>query len=261
MTSQQRSADALREAYGELDDRVATRTTELETSVKELQSSQLHVVNLLRKVVTAQEDERGRIARNLHDQLGQRLTALRLSIERVQQRAGDGPREDVERALDLTRQIDEDVGFLAWELRPAVLDHLGLGIALPRYVREWSQHYGVEVAYRGDGFHTGLISHEAEVAFYRIAQEALTNIAKHAHASRVDVMLETRDGAVVLVVEDDGVGFDPDETEIRDRGIGLLGMVERAGLIGAALQVESTPGDGTSIFVRHAISDQPSGRP
>ena len=161
-------------------------------------------------MVTAQEDERGRIARNLHDQLGQRLTALRLSLERrAAARRRRQPTEDVERALDLTHQIDEDVGFLAWELRPAVLDHLGLGVALPRYVREWSQHYGVEVAYQGDGFHTGLISHEAEVAFYRIAQEALTNIAKHAHASRVDVMLETRDGAVVLVVEDDGVGFDP----------------------------------------------------
>ena len=259
LTGQQRAADALRKVYGELDERVATRTTELETSVKAMQSSQLHVVNLLRKVVTAQEDERGRIARNLHDQLGQRLTALRLSIERVQQRAGDGPHEDVERALDLTRQIDEDVGFLAWELRPAVLDHLGLGIALPRYVREWSQHYGVEVAYQGDGFHTGLISHEAEVALYRIAQEALTNIAKHAHASRVDVMLETRDGAVMLVVEDDGVGFETGETETRERGIGLLGMAERAGLIGAELQVESTPGDGTSIFVRHAIAAQASG--
>ena len=258
LTGPQRAADALRLAYGELDERVATRTTELETSVKELQSSQLHVGNLLRKVVTAQEDERGRIARNLHDQLGQRLTALRLSLERVQQRAGDGPREDVERALDLTHQIDEDVGFLAWELRPAVLDHLGLGIALPRYVREWSQHYGVEVAYQGDGFQAGQISHEAEVALYRIAQEALTNIAKHAHASRVDVMLETRDSAVVLVVEDDGVGFDPDDAEIRERGIGLLGMRERAGLIGADLQVESTSGDGTSIFVRHTIPDSPS---
>ena len=259
LTGQQRAADALRNAYGELDARVATRTTELETSVKELQSSQHHVVNLLRKVVTAQEDERGRIARNLHDQLGQRLTALRLSLERIQQRVSDGPREDVDRALDMTHQIDADVGFLAWELRPAVLDHLGLGIALPRYVREWSQHYGVEVAYRGDGFQAGQISHEAEVALYRIAQEALTNIAKHAHASRVDVMLEKRGGSVVLVVEDDGVGFDPDDAEIKERGIGLLGMRERAGLIGADLQVESTTGDGTSIFVRHAIPDAPSG--
>lgn len=260
LTGQQLAAEALRQAYSELDERVATRTSALQTSVNELQSSQLHVVNLLRKVVNAQEDERGRIARNLHDQLGQRLTALRLSLERVQQRAGDGPREDVERALDLTRQIDEDVGFLAWELRPAVLDHLGLGIALPRYVREWAQHYGVEVAYRGDGFQADRISREAEVALYRISQEALTNIAKHAHASRVDIMLETRDGAVVLVVEDDGVGFDPGDTEIRERGIGLLGMAERAGLIGAEIQVESTPGDGTAIFVRHTIPNPPEGR-
>jgi signal transduction histidine kinase len=125
---------------------------------------------------------------------------------------------------------------------------------LPRYVREWAEHYGVEVAYKGDSFQSGTLSHEAEVALYRIAQEALTNIAKHAHASRVDVMLESRDHSVILVVEDDGVGFDADDGDIRERGVGLLGMRERAALIGAEFQLESTPGDGTSVFVRHTLT-------
>jgi two-component system CheB/CheR fusion protein len=253
LTSQQQSAEALRLAHAELDQRVADRTKELQTAVAEQQAAQVRVVNLLRKVVTAQEDERGRIARNLHDQLGQRLTALRLSLERVQEHlATNGNRnEELERALSLTHMIDADVGFLSWELRPAVLDHLGLGVALPRYAREWSDHYGIEVAYKGDSFQTGGLTHEAEVAFYRIAQEALTNVAKHAHASRVDVMLETRDHSVVLVIEDDGVGFDATEGAVGDRGVGLLGMRERAGLIGAEFLLESKTGDGTSIYVRY----------
>ena len=256
LTTQERAAEAFRQAHADLDVRVAARTQELETAVADHKSAQRHVVNLLRKVVTAQEDERGRIARNLHDQLGQRLTALRLSIERAQERARDGAGgEELQRALKLTNMIDADVGFLSWELRPAVLDHLGLAVALPRYVDEWSEHYGLEVAYEGDRFQPGVLSHEAEVVFYRIAQEALTNVAKHAHASRVDLMLETRDHSAILVIEDDGVGFDPSDGNAIDHGVGLLGMRERAALVGAEFQIEAKPGDGTSIFVRYPVSD------
>ncbi len=253
LTAQQEAADALHESHIRLDERVAERTRDLQTAVVEQQSAQKHVVNLLRRVVTAQEDERGRIARNLHDQLGQRLTALRLSLERLHEHLAQKrePLEQVDRALELTSMIDTDVGFLSWELRPAVLDHLGLGVALPRYVREWADHYGIEVECKCDSFSTGRLTHEGEVALYRIAQEALTNVAKHAHASRVDVMLESRDDSVLMVVEDDGVGFDPSDLSMRDRGVGLLGMRERAALIDADFQIESNPGDGTSIFVRY----------
>jgi signal transduction histidine kinase len=232
----------------------------LQTAIHDQQAAQTHVVNLLRKVVTAQEDERGRIARNLHDQLGQRLTALRLSLERAQERQAnqEGPDGDIARAIELTRTIDTDVGFLSWELRPAVLDHLGIGVALPRYVREWAAHYGVEVDYKGDAFRQNTLSHDAEVAFYRIAQEALTNVAKHAHASRVDVMLESNNGFVVLIVEDDGVGFDAEDVAMIDQGIGLVGMRERAALIGAEFQLESKPGDGTAVFIRCASTDSAS---
>jgi signal transduction histidine kinase len=263
LTAQQRAAEALRLAHADLDKRVAERTKELETAIADQQAAQVNVVNLLRKVVTAQEDERGRIARNLHDQLGQRLTALRLALERSQERlvsAGSAD-ENIDRALSLTHLIDADIGFLSWELRPAILDHLGLGIALPRYTNEWSGHYGIEVAFKGDSFRPGVLTHEAEIAFYRIAQEALTNIAKHSHASRVDVMLESRDHSAVLIVEDDGVGFDPSDGTVRDRGVGLLGMRERAALIGADFQVESKPGEGTSIFIRYSSQDTPRAEP
>jgi PAS domain S-box-containing protein len=254
LTGQQQTAQALRDAHGALETRVEERTRQLAEEVKLHHSAQVHVINLLRKVVTAQEDERGRIARNLHDQLGQRLTELRLSLERIQARSEliAGADEELSRTLALVQTIDSEVGFLAWELRPAVLDHLGLDVALPRYVREWSEHYRIEAKYGGDGLHADGISREAEIALYRIAQEALTNVAKHAHASRVDVFLESRDGYLVLVVEDDGVGFDPEHAATRERGIGLLGMRERAGLIGAQFELESRPGEGTSIFVRYA---------
>jgi two-component system, chemotaxis family, CheB/CheR fusion protein len=260
LTAQQQAAETLRRAHDDLDSRVAERTSALKLAVEEQQLAQEHVISLLRKVVTAQEDERGRIARNLHDQLGQRLTALRLSLERAQEHLEQqGTRDDeLERALNLTHMMDDDVGFLSWELRPAVLDHLGLGAALPRYTHEWSEHYNVEIAYKGDSFQPGTLSHEAEVAFYRIAQEALTNVAKHAHASRVDVMLEAGEQFVVLVIEDDGVGFDHADNRSVERGVGLLGMRERAGLIGAAFQVESKPGEGTSIFVKYRRADAPA---
>ena len=254
LTAQRQSADTLRQAKDDLDYQVAERTHALQSAVEEQLLAQDHVVSLLRKVVTAQEDERGRIARNLHDQLGQRLTALRLSLERVQEGLGENNgagREEVERALNLTHMIVDDVGLLSWELRPAVLDHLGLGVALPRYVREWSDHYGIEAQCKCDSFQTGRLTPEGVVALYRIAQEALTNVAKHAHASRVDVLLESREDSVVLVVEDDGVGFDGSDSSMRDRGVGLLGMRERSALIGAQFEIESKPGEGTSIFVRY----------
>jgi two-component system CheB/CheR fusion protein len=264
LTEPHRAATALRHAQAETDHRIAEHAKELESVVAEHGAAKEHVINLLRKIVTAQEDERGRIARNLHDQLGQRLTALRLSLERAQERgatAGTSGDDEIARALDLTHQIDADVGFLSWELRPAVLEHLGIGVALPRYVNEWSEHYGLEVAYKGDAYHTGLLTHEAEVAFYRIAQEALTNVAKHAHASRIDMMLESRDHSVVLVIEDDGVGFDTGDSTVTGRGIGLLGMRERAALIDAKFEVESKPGEGTSIFVTYRRPESAASQP
>jgi PAS domain S-box-containing protein len=263
LTEPQRAAAALSQALAETDQRIAERTSDLVSTVAEQGAAQEHIVGLLRKIVHAQEDERGRIARNLHDQLGQRLTALRLSLERAQERlAKDGTSDhELERALNLTHLIDADVGFLSWELRPAVLDHLGLSVALPRYAREWSDHYGIEVACKCDAVPAGMLAHDAEVAFYRIAQEALTNVAKHAHASRVDILLEPGDHSVLMVIEDDGVGFDPGDRSVTDRGVGLLGMRERAALIGAAFEIESTPGEGASIFVRYRRPEPPSSQP
>jgi signal transduction histidine kinase len=215
----------------------------------------------MRRLVTAQEDQRARIARDLHDQLGQQLTALRLTLERYRERADNaGPVEELDRAAALTREINAELDFLAWELRPAALDDLGLMAALPRYLDEWSEHYGIPAEFRSSTFTADLLPRDAEVTFYRIAQEALNNIIKHAHATRVDVLLEARDGSVVLVIEDDGVGFDPNDPATTAHGLGLVGMRERALLSGAALDLESMPGEGTTVFLRRGIGPESSAR-
>jgi two-component system CheB/CheR fusion protein len=254
LTVQRQGELDVQRAHAELEDRVNHRTAELQAEVARRTHAQEHITDLLRKLVTAQEDERARIARDLHDQLGQQLTALRLALERHRQALGsDYVSEELHRALTLTADIDREIDFLAWELRPTALDDLGLAAALPRYVEEWSAHYTIKADFQTTGHVQGRLRRDAEVVFYRIAQEALTNVVKHAHARRVGVVLEGRDDAVVLIVEDDGVGFDAAASDARATGIGLVGMRERAALIGATLQIESKPGDSTTIFLRYAV--------
>jgi PAS domain S-box-containing protein len=259
LTAQRETADALQRAHDDLDNRVRQRTSELESAVQLHAAAKLSVTTLLHRLVTAQEDERRRIARDLHDHFGQQLTTLRLTLERIQQQpAATG--NDVSRALALTEQIGNDIDLLAWELRPAALDELGLTAALPRFVTEWSGHVGLRAEFRSSGFESGQLSRDAEVVFYRVAQEALNNISKHAHATRADVVLAASDGQVVLVVEDDGIGFDPAIEEAAAASIGLAGMRERASLIGATLHIESSPGKGTSVFLRRTIASPPPNR-
>jgi two-component system, chemotaxis family, CheB/CheR fusion protein len=209
----------------------------------------------VRRIVGAQETERARVARDLHDSLGQLLTALRLTIERFRALPLEGARREaeIERGLEIATALDRELDFLVWELRPSVIEELGLAAALPRFVREWSQHYNVPAEYRST-FEPGQLSADAEVAFYRVAQEALNNVAKHARANRVDVILEGRQGLVTLVVEDNGVGFDAANPELTSGRFGVTGMRERAELVGGSLEIESTPGDGTSIFLRCPIT-------
>jgi signal transduction histidine kinase len=210
------------------------------------------VASLLQRLVAAQEDERARIARDLHDQLGQQLTVLRLTLERGE--ADHVPRSSSSdaftTALALVEKIQKDVDFLGWQLRPGVLDELGLSAALPRFVAQWAACSGLRAEYRGATLAEGQLSKDAEVTFYRVTQEALNNVAKHAAAQRVDVVLAATTSDVTLVIEDDGIGFDPGALAPGSGGFGLRGMRERAALVGATLQVESAPGEGTGIFLR-----------
>jgi signal transduction histidine kinase len=159
-------------------------------------------------------------------------------------------RAHVESIEGIAQRLDHDVDQLVWQLRPTALDDLGLRAALANYVQDWSARVGIPARLHSSGLMDDRLPADVETALYRIAQEALTNVAKHAGASGVEVILERRADSVVLIVEDDGVGFEPASRETATEGFGLLGMRERASLVGAALEIESSPGNGTAVFLR-----------
>jgi signal transduction histidine kinase len=151
--------------------------------------------------------------------------------------------------------LDKEVDFLVWELRPTALDDLGLQMALTNYAQTWSKHYGIPVQLHTSGLENKRLTFEIETALYRIAQEALNNIAKHAKASTVNILLEGRQGAVSLILEDDGQGFEETTlTDASDRGLGLAGMRERATLLGGSFEIESQPGQGTTVLVQIPVT-------
>jgi signal transduction histidine kinase len=207
---------------------------------------------LLDQVITAQEEERRRIARELHDETGQSLTSLTLGLASIAQAQDVGAihRQAAELRALAGRTLDE-VHNLSRGLRPSILDDLGLVPALERHLQEY-QSRGLRVDLHALGL-DGRLPGPVEIAVYRIVQEALTNTVKHAAAGAVSVLLECRDGALHIIVEDDGRGFDLDQmlaSADADRRLGLLGMHERAALLGGSLTVESAPGRGTTIFAR-----------
>jgi PAS domain S-box-containing protein len=219
---------------------------------RERERSERARTELLGRLVFAQEDERRRIAREMHDQFGEQLTALGLRIRAIKDAAnGHGDLSAEIAALEeVAQQLDRDVDHLVWELRPTALDDLGLRAALANYIEDWSRRAQIHAELHTAGLSTERLASEIETTLYRIAQEALNNIAKHAHARQVEIILERRTDQVLLIVEDDGVGFEPVGMDRQRRGFGLLGMQERAALVGATIQIESAPGEGTTIFVR-----------
>jgi two-component system CheB/CheR fusion protein len=259
LTENKRAEEELRLAHEALEQRVEERTNDLaranealrleNAERRRIEKSRLH---LLRQLVRTQEDERRRIAREIHDHLGQQSTALRLNLEALKDScaAYNELCEPIAQTQAIAARLDADVDFLAWELRPASLDDLGLAAALANFVKDWSIHFQIPVEYHAIGLDKERPSPETEISLYRIAQEALNNTYKHAQAKRVDVLLERRDHHVVLIVEDDGIGFNPDEVTAAHEGLGLLGMRERATLVGGSLEIESALGEATTIFAR-----------
>ncbi|MDQ3064386.1 MAG: sensor histidine kinase, partial [Acidobacteriota bacterium] len=150
----------------------------------------------------------------------------------------------------IAESIDKGVDFLAWELRPASLDDLGLIAALEKYVKQWSHHSRVAGELMASSLKKARFTPEIETNLYRIVQEALNNTHKHAKAKNVEVILEKRDDLIVLLIGDDGIGFNPKNKKNLSQGMGLTGMKERAQLIGGTLEIESAAGKGTTIFVR-----------
>ena len=207
---------------------------------------------LLGRLVFAHEEERRRIARDMHDQFGEQLTALGLKVSSLKAACRDRPELDaaIAELESIANRLDSDVDALVWQLRPTALDDLGLRIALANYVSNWSDRTGISGSFHASGAADSRLSSELETTVYRIAQEALNNVAKHSSARRVDVLLERQRDGIVLIVEDDGVGFDP--AAVREGAFGLVGIRERAALIRGAIDIESTPRRGTTIILRVA---------
>jgi signal transduction histidine kinase len=209
---------------------------------------------LLKKVVGAQEEERRRIARGLHDEMGQMLTSLLVGLK-VMEKTSDPleARQVGERMKNTVTEMLEAIHNLAVELRPTVLDDLGLVPAIDDFARSCPNRLGIQVKVSSGGMNGHRLPYEVETTLYRIVQEALTNVARHAHTDCARVLLEYRGGSVVAIVEDAGCGFNVDKTlsapDMRER-LGIYTMQERAALIGGKMEIESSPGKGTTLFVQ-----------
>jgi signal transduction histidine kinase len=201
----------------------------------------------IQRVVAAQENERRRLARELHDETGQTLTSVSLGLKSVEQRITDtATREAVAELGRQVAQTMQDVRRIALELRPKVLDDYGLVSALERLTSTFSSQTGIQVDLEAQ-LGADRLPSEIETALYRIVQEGLTNVAKHADPTRASVFVTPKNGSVLLVLEDDGSGFDPEKT--RDGGLGIEGMRERVELLEGRMTIESSEDAGTTLVV------------
>jgi two-component system sensor histidine kinase UhpB len=230
-----------RAAVGPADVEVAELTAAFNEMIERLETERRESA---RAALAAQERERTRIARELHDEVGQALTAVMLQLERTSRGRAAPMRDDLEEAREGLRASLEDVREIARRLRPEALDDLGLASALAALTNDMARRTGLRVERRLAADLVALEPDE-ELVVYRVAQEALTNVARHSEALRAWVSLAHEgDGRLTLTVRDDGRGFDPAR---HAHGTGLRGMRERAVLIGASLDVESRPGHGTTV--------------
>jgi PAS domain S-box-containing protein len=210
---------------------------------------------LTRRLVDSQEQERKRIAQELHDELGQALTAIALDLAGIEQALPPKTKAEIRARLadarSLADEVDERISELALDLRPSLLDDLGLLPTLKWYVERYSQRLNVHVELTAAGLDDRLPA-EVEVTLYRVVQEALTNIARHARARNVQLSLERAAANVTAVIQDDGRGFEVSQTEGAGRtsdGVGLLGIKDRVSTLGGRAEIQSGPGRGTRIRI------------
>lgn len=217
-------------------------------------------LKLLEKVIGAQEEERKRIARELHDETSQSLTSLLLGLSILADKKTDAERnEQMGQLRSLVQETLEAVHGLAWQLRPSVLDKYGLSKALERYLDEYKTKSSIDVDLCIIGLDGLRLRSEIEISVYRMIQEALTNVARYAKARNVSVIVNKKTDMLSVIIEDDGVGFDVERVLARDpsrNNLGLRGMQERALLLNGMLMIESAEGAGTTVFVNLPLQEE-----
>jgi len=218
---------------------------------EEVRSGHRQLQSLSHRLVQIQETERRRIARELHDEAGQALTSLMMGLRLLEKEAANpnDVKEHVTRLQHVTNDISEGLHRLAIDLRPASLDYLGLVAALRQYIKGFSQQHNIDVRFEAIGLDNNRLPSTMEINLYRIVQEALTNVSRHAKATQVDILLEKRDANIIAIVEDNGTGFHIKRVEQKER-LGLLGIRERTEMMNGKLTVESSIGIGTTILVK-----------
>lgn len=209
---------------------------------------------LLEKIMTVQEDERKRIARELHDETSHSITAILLGLKLLQETSHEEIRQkEIDRLKDLAHHTLEEVHELAWQLRPSILDKFGLKVAIERYIEEYRKKYPVDFDVIINGIDTERLRPDVETAIFRIVQESLTNILKYAKASAVSVIIMKNKQMISVIIEDDGVGFQIEEVLNKDPSkynLGIRGMQERVSLLGGTLDIESEIDEGTVVMVK-----------
>lgn len=255
------SMQDLQQANQEAKQQLQHRTVELASThaalVTEITGRQLAEQgsrDLLARMVQSVEGERRRISRELHDTLGQQITLLSLHLKSLENDLADRPQamERLKRLFDAMQEMENQVDRLAHDLRPSALDDLGLKEAMRAHIDTWSRETGVACELHTYGLDGDRLPAVLENTFYRVMQEALTNVHKHAQAQRVGIIVERNQQQLRLVLEDDGIGFDGSSPR-RANELGLLGMAERAALVAGKLEVESTPGGGTTVYLSAPI--------
>lgn len=230
-----------------------TMRVKLKMLYEEVQRKEQVRGQLLERVIAAQEEERRRIGRELHDEAGQSLTALMMGLGVVEQSLSSEGTEQVKERLEVVKKLAsqtiEEIDRLISDLRPTLLDDMGLLPAVRWYTQSYSERLGIKVKLQASGLGKGRLPGKVETALFRIIQEALTNVAKHAEAKSVNVRLDFKDARVTLLVEDDGKGFDLGDSRSKGLSLGLVGMEERASLLGGTFSISSKIGQGTRILV------------
>jgi len=201
------------------------------------------------KLVKAYEDERGRIARELHDEVGQQLIGMKFALERAQHFSdSEAGAQAIQNARQMLADLTETVRELSLSFRPPMLDDLGLLPTLLWHFERYTRHTGIRVNFRHAGLDTHRLPKSVEISVFRIIQESLTNVARHGQVDTVEVTIRSSEEQIDLLIRDQGVGFDSHDSQNRYVSSGIPGMMERAELLGGQLHIKSAPGEGVTII-------------